>query len=74
MNPMARRYFAAQRDIKRDDESRRRFAMRDAAMERIGADRRRKNTANRFFELRRRGLEARRGRSAVLRRVKPAHD
>jgi hypothetical protein len=72
MNPMARRYFAARRDSKRDDESRGRFAMRDAGTERTLADWRRKNTANRFFELRRQGLAAGRARAGALRSVKPA--
>jgi hypothetical protein len=38
MNPMARRYFAARRDIKRDDEMEEHFAMRDAAGDGTAAD------------------------------------
>jgi hypothetical protein len=67
---MARRYFAARRDIKRDDGVDGRFAMRDAAGDGTAADRRRKNAANRFFDLRRRGLAAEAGWSGALRRVK----
>jgi len=70
MIPMARRYRAARRDIKRDEGRGGRFAMRDAGGSLSAADWKPNNAANRFFDLRGRGLAAGGTPSPALRTVK----